>query len=49
MRNYTLGKITMDCDFELDSPYYECKEVDDLNLEGNKLRVAYVACIYYSG
>jgi hypothetical protein len=47
--NYTLGKITMDCSFELDSPYYECKEIDDLDANGNKLRVAYVACIYYCG
>jgi hypothetical protein len=47
--NYTCGKITMDCSFEFGSPYYECKEIDDLDLEGNKLRVAFVACVYYCG
>jgi hypothetical protein len=41
--NYTVGKITMDCDFELDSSLYECKEI-----EGG-LRIAFVACIYYAG
>ena len=47
--NYTCGKITMDCDFQLDSPLYECKEIDDLDANGNKLRVAFVACVYYCG
>jgi hypothetical protein len=41
--NYTVGKITMDCNFELDSPLYECKELD------NGLRVAFVSCIYHCG
>ena len=47
--NYTCGKITMDCSFELNSPLYECKEIDDLDANGNKLRVAFVACVYYCG
>jgi hypothetical protein len=33
----------MDCNFELDSPLYECKELD------NGLRVAFVSCIYHAG
>jgi hypothetical protein len=48
--NYTLGKITMSCDFELDSSYYECKEIDEINPEnGEKLKVAFVSCVYYCG
>jgi len=41
--NYTVAKITIDCDFELDSPLYNCFELDD------GLRVAFVACIYHCG
>jgi hypothetical protein len=47
--NYTLAKATMDCNFELDSPLYECKEIDDLDLEGNRLRVAFIAVTYHCG
>ena len=47
--NYTVGKITIDCDFILDSPYYQCKEIDDLDENGNKLRVAFVSCVYHCG
>ena len=47
--NYTVGKITIDCDFQLDSPYYNCYEIDDLDANGNKLRVAFVSCIYHCG
>ena len=49
IHNYTLGKITIPCEFELNSPYYECKEIDELDANGNKLRVAFVACVYYCG
>ena len=49
IHSYTFGKIVMNCSFELDSPYYECKEIDDLDGNGNKLRVAFVACVYYCG
>jgi hypothetical protein len=49
IRDYTCGKITIDCDFQLDSPYYNCYEIDDLDHNGNKLRVAFVACVYYCG
>ena len=45
IRNYTIGKIVMDCKFELNSPYYKC-EVIDAELD---LRRAFVACVYYCG
>ena len=41
--NYTIGKATMDCDFQLDSPYYQCKELE------NGVRVAFIACSYHCG
>ena len=47
--NYTCGKITMDCKFELNSPYYNCFEIEEYNENGEKLRVAFVACVYYCG
>jgi hypothetical protein len=47
--NYTVGKITIDCNFILDSPLYQCKEIDDLDENGNKLRVAFVSCVYHCG
>jgi len=47
--NYTVAKITIDCDFILDSPLYQCKEIDDLDENGNKLRVAFVSCVYHCG
>jgi hypothetical protein len=43
LHNYTVAKATMDCNFELDSPYYECKEIED------GLRVAFIACSYHCG
>ena len=42
IRNYTIGKVVMDCNFELDSPEYRCEE-----LEGG-IRRAYLACVYMS-
>jgi len=42
IRNYTIGKIVMDCNFELDSPYYKCEVID----ETRDLRRAFVACVY---
>jgi len=41
--NYTCAKATMDCNFELDSPLYNCIEIQ----EG--LRIAFIACTYHSG
>ncbi len=43
LHNYTVAKATMDCDFESDSPYYECKEIED------GLRVAFIAVSYHCG
>ena len=49
LHNYTVAKATMDCNFELDSPLYNCFEIEDLDKNGNKLRVAFIACTYHSG
>ena len=43
LHNYTVAKATMDCDFELDNPLYNCFELDD------GLRVAFVAATYHCG
>ena len=43
LHNYTIGKATIDCDFQLDSPYYQCKEIE------NGVRVALIACSYHCG
>ena len=43
LHNYTVAKTTMDCSFELDSPLYQCFELD------NGLRVAFIACTYHCG
>ncbi len=37
LQNYTVGKATIDCFFELYSPYYNCFE-----LEGTDYRIAFV-------
>jgi hypothetical protein len=42
--NYTVAKATMDCSFELDSPLYNCIELDDTNI-----RIAFIACTYHCG
>jgi hypothetical protein len=42
IRNYTVGKVVMDCDFELDSPYYKCEIIDS----ERDIRRAFLACIY---
>ena len=43
LHNYTVAKATMDCNFELDSPLYNCIEIQ----EG--LRIAFIGCTYHSG
>jgi hypothetical protein len=43
IRSYTIGKATIDCNFELDSPYYQCHEIE------NGVRVAFIACSYCCG
>ena len=47
--NYTVAKSTIDCNFILDSHLYNCFEIDDLDDNRNKLRVAFIACSYHCG
>ena len=49
LHNYTVAKSTMEVDFKLDSPLYNCFEIDDLGVNGNKLRVAFIAVTYHCG
>jgi hypothetical protein len=49
LANYTVAKATIECSFELESSYYNCFEIDDLDINGNKLRVAFIACTYHCG
>jgi hypothetical protein len=42
LHNYTCAKATMDCDFQLDSPYYQC-------YEENNVRYALISCTYHCG
>jgi hypothetical protein len=44
LHNYTVAKATIDCNFELDSPYYNC-----LELEGTNYKIAFIACTYHCG
>ena len=43
LHNYTIAKATIDCNFELDSAYYQCHEIE------NGVRVAFIACSYHCG
>ena len=43
--NYTLGKVMIDCSFELDNPNYKCEIIN----EEKDLRRAFIPCFYYSG
>jgi hypothetical protein len=43
LHNYTIAKSTIDCNFELDSPYYQCHEIE------NGVRVAFISCTYHCG
>jgi hypothetical protein len=49
LHNYSVAKALMDCDFQLDSSLYNCFEIDDLDANGNKLRVAFIAVTYHCG
>ena len=42
LANYTVAKATMDCNFELDSPLYECREC-------GAYIIAFIACTYHCG
>tara|TARA_B100000795_G_scaffold30125_1_gene19852 strand:- start:1056 stop:3572 length:2517 start_codon:yes stop_codon:yes gene_type:complete len=41
--NYTIAKATINCEFELNSDNYECKEI---TYNGVTYRIAFIACIY---
>jgi len=43
LHNYTVAKATMSCSFELDSPLYECKEIED------GIKIAFIAVTYHCG
>ncbi len=43
LHNYTVGKSTIDCNFELDSNLYICQELDD------KIKIAFISCTYHCG
>jgi hypothetical protein len=47
LHNYTVGKITMDCDFQLDNGgKYRCEEITH---DGTTYRRAFVGCSYLCG
>ena len=46
LMNYTVAKITCDCDFDLDSDIYECHEFE---FNGVTYRKAFVGCTYHCG
>ena len=48
LANYTVAKITCDCDFTLNSEDYECVEFVDAT-SGNTYRKAFVGCTYHCG
>ena len=43
LHNYTVAKVTMDCNFEIESNLYNCLEIE------NGLRIAFIACTYHCG
>lgn len=46
LANYTVAKITQDCDFELNNPNYDCVEFVH---NGVTYRKAFVGCTYHCG
>ena len=46
LHNYTVAKITMDCDFDLNSDKYECVEITH---NGQTYKAAFVGCTYHCG
>jgi hypothetical protein len=46
VKNYTVAKITCDCDFNLDSNIYRCEE---FQFSGSTYRKAFVGCTYHCG
>ena len=43
LRNYTVAKITCDCDFDLNSTVYRCEEFE---FNGETYKKAFVGCTY---
>jgi hypothetical protein len=43
LHNYTVAKATINCDFELDSIYYNCIQLND------NIKIAFIACTYHCG
>ena len=43
LHNYTVAKATINCDFILDSPYYNCLELND------NIKIAFISCSYHCG
>ena len=46
LHNYTVAKITQDCDFDLSSLDYICEE---FTFSGSTYRKAFVGCTYHCG
>ena len=46
IKNYTVAKITCDCDFDLQSTIYQCEE---FQFNGSTYRRAFVGCTYHCG
>jgi hypothetical protein len=46
LHNYTVAKITMDCDFDLNSSDYECEEIEH---NGETYKRAFVGVTYHCG
>ena len=46
LHNYTVAKITCDCDFDLNSTVYRCEE---FQFNGETYKKAFVGCTYHCG
>ena len=46
LHNYTVAKITCDCNFDLESTIYDCEEFE---FNGSTYRKAFVGCTYHCG
>ena len=46
LHNYTVSKITMDCEFDLNSSDYKCEE---FTYDGSTYKKAFVGCTYHCG
>jgi len=46
LHNYTVAKITCDCDFDLNSTLYECEEFE---YDGQTHKKAFVGVTYHCG